>query len=65
MGTPPGSSGLSGHDGRNGWDGPEGKGGSITVTYDPQAKPFLSVIHLSSTNGPRPAFNEEPVSPLW
>jgi len=40
IGTPngrSGSDGLSGHDGRTGWPG---KGGSITVTYDPQVKPF-------------------------
>jgi len=65
MGTPSGSSGRNGSDGRNGWDGPRGKGGSITVTYDPQMKPFLGVIHLSNTNGPRPVFKEEPVAALW
>jgi len=65
MGTPPGSSGRNGLDGRNGWDGPPGNGGSITVTYDPQAKPFLSVIRLSAKNGPPPVYKEEPVAPLW
>src|SRR5271169_2211590 len=64
-GTPNGSSGRDGSDGRNGWDGPQGRGGSITVTYDPQAKPFLGTIHLSNKNGPPPAFREEPVAPLW
>jgi hypothetical protein len=65
MGTPSGSSGRSGSDGRNGWDGSAGKGGSITVTYDPLAKPFLGVIHLSSRGGPPPVFVEGPVAPLW
>ncbi len=65
IGTPNGSDGRSGSDGRNGWDGPQGKGGSITVTYDPGAKPFLSMIHLSNKNGPAPVFKEEPVAPLW
>ena len=65
MGTPSGSSGRDGSDGRNGFDGPPGRGGSITVTYDPQAKPFLGVIHLSNSNGPKPAFKEESVAPLW
>ncbi len=65
MGTPPGSSGRSGMDGRNGWDGPPGSGGSITVTYDPQTKPSLSVIRLSAKNGPPPVYKEEPVAPLW
>ena len=40
-------------------------GGSITVTYDPQTKPFLTVIHLSNTYGPPPVFVEEKVGPLW
>jgi len=65
MGTPSGSSGLSGADGRNGFDGSPGRGGSITVTYDPQARPFLATIHLSNQGGPKPVFNEEAVAPLW
>ena len=65
MGTPSGSSGMSGSDGRNGFDGPPGRGGSITVTYDPQAKPFLAAIRLSNKGGPAPVFQEEPVPPLW
>jgi len=65
MGTPPGHDGMAGQDGRNGSDGPPGNGGKITVTYDPQAKPYISVIHASSWNGPKPAFQEEPVAPLW
>jgi hypothetical protein len=65
MGTPNGSSGSNGSDGRNGFDGSPGKGGSITVTYDPQAKPFMTAIHLSNKGGPPPVFNEEPVAALW
>jgi hypothetical protein len=65
MGTPSGSNGSSGSDGRNGFDGSPGKGGSITVTYDPQAKPFLALIHLSNKGGPPPVFKEEHVAPLW
>jgi len=65
MGSPSGNSGRNGSDGRNGFDGSPGKGGSITVTYDPQAKPFLSTIHLSNKGGPSPVFKEEPVGPLW
>jgi hypothetical protein len=65
MGTPSGSSGMSGSDGRNGFDGPSGRGGSITVTYDPQTKPFLAAIRLSNQGGPAPVFQEEPVAPLW
>lgn len=65
MGTPSGSSGSNGSDGRNGFDGSPGRGGSITVTYDPQAKPFLAAIRLSNKGGPPPAFKEEPVAALW
>jgi len=65
IGTPNGSSGLAGHDGRNGWDGSAGKGGSIRVAYDPAAKPYLDAIHLSNLNGPKPAFDEQPVALMW
>ena len=65
MGIPSGSSGRDGLSGRNGSDGPAGAGGKIAVTYDPQVKPYLALIHLSSSNGPSPVFKEEPVAPLW
>ncbi len=65
MGTPSGSNGLDGHDGRNGWDGANGRGGSIRVAYDPGAKPYLGLIHLSNWNGPKPTFDEEAVAQLW
>ena len=65
MGTPNGSSGSNGSDGRNGFDGAPGNGGSITVTYDPQVKPYLSTIRLSNKGGPLPVFKEEPVAALW
>jgi len=65
MGSPSGSSGRDGSDGRSGFDGSQGRGGLITVTYDPQVKPFLSTIHLSSRNGPSPVFTQEQVAPLW
>ena len=38
---------------------------SITVTYDPKAKPFLTTIRVPNPGGPSPVFNEEPVAPLW
>jgi hypothetical protein len=65
IGTPNGNSGMNGSDGRNGSDGSPGRGGNITVTYDPQAKPFLAAIHLSNVGGPAPTFKEEAVAPLW
>lgn len=64
-GTPSGNSGRSGSDGRNGSDGSPGRAGSITVTYDPQVKPYLNSIHLENKGGPAPVFNEAPVAPLW
>ena len=64
-GTPNGNSGRDGSSGRNGFDGHAGKGGTITVTYDPQVKAYLTLIHLSDSDGPRPVFNEEAVAPLW
>ena len=48
-----------------GFDGPQGKGGSITVTYDPKAKPYLTAIRLSNRGGRPPVFKEESVAPLW
>src|ERR1035441_6299012 len=65
MGTPSGSSGSNGSDGRSGFDGSPGRGGSITVTYDPQDKPYLGTIRLSNKGGPPPVFKEEPVAALW
>lgn len=65
IGTPNGRDGSHGLDGRNGFDGRPGKGGRITVTFDLQAKPFLSVIHLSSRYGPPPVFRQASVAPLW
>lgn len=65
IGTPNGHDGSNGLDGRNGWDGPQGKGGIITVTYDPQVRPFLGALHLSSRNGPAPLYKEAPISSLW
>jgi len=64
-GTPSGSSGSSGMDGRNGFDGAAGRGGLITVTYDPKASQYISVIHFSSANGPRPVMQEQEVAKLW
>lgn len=64
-GTPSGNSGLSGSDGRSGFDGSPGRAGTITVTYDPQVKPYLNAIRLENKGGPAPVFNEAPVAPLW
>lgn len=60
--------GMSGRDGSNGFDGSggaQGRGGTITVIYDPKAKPYLGIIHLSNKNGPTPVFREDQLDPLW
>jgi hypothetical protein len=64
-GSPPGRSGNNGSNGRDGFAGSDGRGGSISVRYDPQAKPFLSAIHFSNPGGPPPILNEQPVAALW
>jgi hypothetical protein len=64
IGTPNGSSGHDGSNGHDGWSGSPGSGGLITVTYDPQAKPFLNTIRLYR-HGPSPVFREESIATLW
>jgi hypothetical protein len=64
-GIPSGNSGSNGSDGRSGDDGLTGRGGQITVAYDPSTKPYLDILHLSSRNGPSPTLGEQPVAPLW
>jgi len=65
VGSPSGNSGRDGMDGHDGMDGTAGQGGAITVTYDPQVQPYLQMIHLSNTNGPKPVFKEQAVTALW
>ena len=65
IGTPNGNNGSDGLSGSDGHSGSDGSGGSITVTYDPQVKPFLSTLHLSNPGGRAPVFNEATVAPLW
>ncbi len=64
-GSPPGMSGHDGSDGHDGADGPPGRGGLITVTYDPQFKPYLTNLIFSSQYGPKPVLQEALVAPLW
>jgi hypothetical protein len=65
IGSPNGSSGSNGSDGRSGSNGPPGKAGTITVMYDPQAKPYLTALHLSNKGGPKPVLQEGSVAPMW
>lgn len=64
IGTPNGSSGRSGSDGRAGFDGSSGRDGKITVIYDPQVQPYLSLIHLARSSV-TPVWTQAPVAPLW
>jgi hypothetical protein len=65
VGTPNGSNGTDGNAGLDGTNGSNGRAGTITVNYDPSAKPFLSIIHLSNAGAPAPTFHEQPIPPLW
>ena len=65
IGSPNGSDGMSGLDGHDGPSGSDGQGGAITVIYSPEAKPFLTAIHLHNQGGPHPVFKEEDIPPLW
>ena len=61
MGSPPGNSGMAGHDGLDGHAGSDGSPGTITVTYDPSAQPYLSALHVSKSA----SLKEAPVQALW
>lgn len=64
-GTPNGNSGRDGMNGHDGLNGSPGRGGLITVTYDPATKAYLGKIRLSAENGPKAVWREETVAPLW
>jgi hypothetical protein len=65
--------GFSGLDGRPGWDGhagADGAGGTITVSVDPEAQPFMNCVSWSNRSGggapgPAPTITVEPVPALW
>jgi hypothetical protein len=65
VGSPSGRNGSDGTNGRDGNNGSQGRAGSITVTYDPQTKPFLAAIRLPNQGGPSPILTEQSVAPLW
>ncbi len=70
QGFPPGTSGLDGRPGSEGRPGYAGAGGTITMSVDPAAQPFLSCIKWSNRGGggepdPAPTITVEPVSALW
>jgi hypothetical protein len=65
IGSPNGSSGRDGSNGQDGLSGSSGRGGSITVTYDSKAKPYIGTLRLVNDGAPRPVLNEGTVGPLW
>jgi hypothetical protein len=46
-------------------NGSAGRGGLITVTYDPAAKAYLEKVKVSAANGPKPVWVEGSVAALW
>jgi len=65
IGQPNGMDGHSGLDGHDGMSGSDGRAGTISVTYDPQAQPYLASIKLKNPGAPAPKMIEGPVAPLW
>jgi len=70
VGNPSGLSGRDGTRGFDGWRGNDGAAGTITVSVDPAAQQFVSILSLSNRSGsgrpgPAPIFMNEPVPPLW
>jgi hypothetical protein len=69
-GNPPGMDGLAGQPGSDGQPGFAGAAGTITVSVDPAAQPFMSCITWSDRGGngvpgPAPTITVEPVAALW
>jgi hypothetical protein len=69
-GFPPGLSGQDGRDGFSGHAGADGAAGSIVVSVDSQAQPYLSKLQLINKNGggapgPKPEIRIETVAPIW
>jgi hypothetical protein len=69
-GFPPGFPGMDGRPGFDGGPGAPGAAGTITVSVDPAAQSFMSVITWSNRSGggspgPEPTIKVEPVAALW
>jgi hypothetical protein len=69
-GNPPGTNGLDGHAGWDGRPGADGAAGTIAISVDPAAQPFMSCITWINHSGggragPPATINLEPVGPLW
>jgi hypothetical protein len=69
-GFPPGFAGSDGRRGSDGRDGAGGAAGTIQISVDPAAQPFLKCITWSNRSGdglpgPSPTITVEPIAPLW
>lgn len=69
-GIPKGNDGRKGQPGRAGRNGAPGAAGTITVSVDPLALPFVEKLMLSNVSGsgksgPSPRYITEPVPPIW
>jgi hypothetical protein len=69
-GFPPGFSGQNGRDGMDGHPGAVGAAGTILVSVDAQAQPYLNKLQLINKSGggvpgPKPESRIEAVAPLW
>jgi hypothetical protein len=69
-GFPPGLSGQNGRDGFDGHAGSDGAAGTIIVSVDSQAQPYLNTLRLINKNGdgsagPKPEIRIEAVAPIW
>jgi hypothetical protein len=61
FGTPNGFSGQAGRDGSDGHPGLDGKPGTIDVSVDPQAQPYMKALTFS----PHAKIQVEAVPPPW
>jgi hypothetical protein len=69
-GFPPGFSGQNGRDGMDGHEGADGPAGTISVSIDSHAQPYLNKLQLINKSGgggpgPAPEIRIEAVAPLW
>jgi hypothetical protein len=69
-GFPPGFSGQNGRDGSDGHPGADGAAGTIIVSVDSQAQPYLNKLQLINKTGggvpgPKPEIRVEAVAQLW
>lgn len=69
-GFPPGLDGHDGLPGQNGHDGGDGAAGTVAISVEPAAEPFMKCISWSNRGGngrpgPPPKITVEPVAALW